>query len=264
MHGLTDISQSYRDLKNSTDLYTANYHYENVDLTALLDELDQNSVIFRRGLPTDRQIQQHDVATVLGMVCYSNVVTIAPTEQFSTNALTMCHRNGWLHADVLDNNLDVINYIFPSPLHRWFIERKLYSFNPTSPEQTTLLQFSTDVIRRFSPLNLRKKRIGPGFVQRPPEAQYQDEFYRCCHELSKGSTVSFPEFGTQEGQVDFYIPGKRWAIELLHEGDGLKEHVGCFSNAGKYKRTLAMEDYIVLDFRVERVVTPHPSLSPNF
>jgi len=53
------------------------------------------------------------------------------------------------------------------------------------------------------------------------EAQYQDEFYRCCHTHSNGSLVTFPEFGTAKGRVDFYIPAKQWGVELLRDGDQL-------------------------------------------
>jgi len=154
-----------------------------------------------------------------------------------------------------------IGYIFPSPLHRWFVEGKLFGFNPTVPPHITLLQFSTEVIRSFSPLNLaNERRIGPGFIQRPLEAQYQDEFYRSCHELSRGSTITFPEFGTAKGRVDFYIPARKWGIELLRDGRALEEHWGRFSSTGIYTTTLALDDYIILDFRVTSVKEHHPSL----
>jgi hypothetical protein len=90
-----------------------------------------------------------------------------------------------------------------------------------------ILEFITDIITIFSPrLISTKRRIGPGCIQRPPEAQYQDEFYRCCHSYSKGSLVTFPEFGTKNGRVDFYISAKHWGVELLRNGDRLEQHSG--------------------------------------
>ena len=51
-------------------------------------------------------------------------------------------------------------------------------------------------------------------------------FYRCCHTLSNGSLVTFPEFGTAKGLgcVDFYIPARHWGTKLLlGDGDQLEK-----------------------------------------
>lgn len=48
-------------------------------------------------------------------------------------------------------------------------------------------------------------RMGPGGIQRQPEALYRDEFYRSCRNYSM--VVTFPEYGiTKTGRSDFYIP----------------------------------------------------------
>ena len=115
------------------------------------------------------------------------------------------------------------------------------------------------VIRLFSPQVLATPRgIGSGFIQRPPEAQYQDEFYRCLHQYSQGGFVTFPEYGTKRGWVDFYIPSKNWAVELLRDGDQLGGHASRFSPSGAYGKTIAITDYIILDFRVTTPQVPHP------
>ena len=116
------------------------------------------------------------------------------------------------------------------------------------------------VIRGFSHRHLcTVRRVGPGFVQRPPEAQFQDEFYRCCHAYSKGSVLTFPEFGSKTGRVDFYIPTKKWGVELLRDGDQLEQHSARFSQTGNYGKTLCLLDHIVLDCRVNNPKLPHPS-----
>lgn len=59
-----------------------------------------------------------------------------------------------------------------------------------SDQLVNLFDFAVAVIRLFSPQALGTGRRGPGFIQRPPEAQYRDEFYRCSHQYSKGSLES--------------------------------------------------------------------------
>jgi hypothetical protein len=116
-----------------------------------------------------------------------------------------------------------------------------------------------DFIHAFSPHALStERRVGPGYIQRPPEAQYQDEFYRCCHIVSNGSLVTFPEFGTKRGRVDFYIPSKRWGVELLRNGDRLEQHSGRFSQTGSYGTSLTVSDYIILDCRTTYPTKSHP------
>ena len=177
------------------------------------------------------------------------------------SALKRCFHNGWLHVDKLGimDSPDDVGYYFPSSLHRWYVEWKLSDvLPPTRFQPTSLLEFVIDVIRLFSPHYLSaKRRIGPGCIQRLPEAQYQDELYRCCYTLSQGSLVTFPEFGTAKGRVDFYIPAKSWGIELLRDGKGLEDHVGRFSATGSYGTTLPLSDYIIVDCRTTRPRAKH-------
>ena len=73
-----------------------------------------------------------------------------------------------------------------------------------------LLALATCVIVWFSCLQLSSlHRVGPLNLQRPPEAQFQDEFYHCCHECSDRSLILFPEFGDATGRIDFYSGSKK-------------------------------------------------------
>ena len=101
-----------------------------------------------------------------------------------------------------------------------------------------------------------------GDVQRPPEAQYQDEFYRCCHLYSQGSLIAFPEFGTAEGRIDFYIPSLKWGVEFLRDGNLLSQHSARFSPSTGSYRGLPMRDYIILDCRTTQPQKPHPGKIP--
>jgi hypothetical protein len=125
----------------------------------------------------------------------------------------------------------------------------------------SILQLALEVIAGFSPRLLSdERRIGPGCIQRPLEAQYQDEFYRVCYAYSNGSLVTLPEHCTTKGRVDLYIPSKEWGLELLRDGNQLEEHSGRFSGSVSYGTTLSASDYIILDCRKTRSKRQHPSM----
>ena len=177
--------------------------------------------IFTRGLPSSRDLQLPPVAHVFFSVLSTGVVTDAEfTAEDDKAALSRCFHKGWLHTDKLDHigRPNEFGYFFSSPLHRWYVEWKLWDTLPATPlEVVDILELIIGVIAKFSPSKLStEQRIGPGCIQRPPRAQYQDEFYRCCHNYSGGSLLTFPEYETAKGQVDFYIPTKR--LSALHEG----------------------------------------------
>jgi len=154
--------------------------------------------------------------------------------------------------------LQIVNVnTFTTHLHQWFIEYYLGTMvpdaNPIADQD--LLSFATKVIQRSSPLQLSSPSASS--TQQPPEAQFQDEWYRCCHLYSKGSLITFPEFGNASGRVDFYIPVKKWGVELLRDGDGLENHSSRFTGTGAYAK-MEFEDYIILDFRTTSPQKPHP------
>jgi len=183
------------------------------------------------------------------------------TTEDNRSALRLCFSKGWLHTDVID---DETEYFFPSSLHRWYTEWKLWGMwdaLDTTYCADNILDFVIKVISLFSPriLSTTQRVTAAGHVQRPPEAQYQDEFYRCCHTHSNGSLVTFPEFGTAKGWVDFYIPVKEWGVELLRNGDQLAQHAGRFSSqTGSYGTILPLKDHIILDCRTTQPKVPHP------
>jgi len=50
--------------------------------------------------------------------------------------------------------------------------------------------------------------------------------------------------------VDFYIPEKKWAIELLRNHDKVDEHISRFKEGGKYHPWLKenmVKDWIIID-----------------
>ncbi|PVF96575.1 hypothetical protein CPB86DRAFT_708701, partial [Serendipita vermifera] len=110
------------------------------------------------------------------------------------------------------------------------------------------------------------RRIGAS-DHRPPEAQYQEEYYRCVHEITDGNVVISPEYaaaaGTRPGRIDFSIPTKKWGIELTRDGSKLKEHASRFADDGAYGQWLQtsdMLDYVLLDFRNTQPIQPHQAI----
>lgn len=227
----------------------------------LLEKLS-SCTIFARGLPSTLKLQDPDFVTVFEAVLCAGVVTDNDfTHPGTKDAISQCFHRGWLHTDKFDGP-NGFGYCFPSRLHHWYVEWKLWGITRTTPptplNTTKLLDFAVTIIRMFSPRVPTRRQIGPGFIQRPPEAQFQDEFYRCCQRYSKGSLVTFPEYGTKNGRVDFYIPSKEWGIELLRDGDRLEQHSIRFSSTGAYGGTLSLSDYIILDFRTKTPTKRHP------
>jgi len=217
--------------------------------------------IFKRGLPLNTDLQDPATARIFSAVLRRGFVkNNDPNLQSDEKAaIKQCYRNGWLHADLVDGT---IGYFFSSPLHSWYIEWKLWgSVDQIQAEfqANNLLELVINVIRLFSPSHLStKRRLGPGCIQRPPEAQYQDELYRCCHAFSEGLLLTLPEFGSAKGRVDFYVPAKHWGIELVRDGDRLASHWGRFSNGGSYTVSLPLTDYIIVDCRTTRPRQGHP------
>ena len=214
--------------------------------------------VFRRGLPPDDALRVPAVACVFSAVlCTGSVQSTDFTAEDNSSALQLCFSEGWLHTDYIDNKTQ---YFFPSSLHRWYVEWKLWGVLDTTFHASNILDFVIDVISIFSPqMLLTTRRVSAAGHQRSPQAQYQYEFYRCCHTRSNGSLVTFPEFGTAKGRVEFYIPAKQWGVELVRDGDRLAQHSGRFSSqTGTYGTTLPLTDHIILDCRTTTPRLPQP------
>jgi len=212
----------------------------------------------RRGLPLDDNLRVPAVACVFSSVlCTGSVQDTDFTTEDNGGALQLCFSKGWLHTDTID---DETEYFFPSSLHRWYIEWKLCGVLDTTFHADNILDFVIDVISIFSPrmLSTTRRVSAAGHVQQPLEAQYQDEFYRCCHTRSNGSLVTFPEFGTAKERADFYIPAKQWGVELLRDANQLVQHSRRFSSPTGSYGTTSLTDYIILDCRTTQPRVPHP------
>lgn len=104
---------------------------------------------------------------------------------------------------------------------------------------------------------MKSRSIRAGVNQTQPEAQYQDEFYRCAHRISRGA-ILHSEFGTGTGRVDFHVFSRQWGIELIRDGDRLAQHFERFDAQGAYGANLVLKDWIILDFRTTTPRVAHP------
>ena len=130
----------------------------------------------------------------------------------------------------------------------------------------TVLQLAIAVIGKFNPSQLSdpERRVGDSSTACPPEAQYQQEFYRAFVDVV-GPAYTSPEYGTErgahKGRIDFFIRSKKWGIGLLRDGSNLQEHSSRFGEEGAYGMWIpsnAMVDYLILDFRSNRPQVAHP------
>ncbi|KAL4783696.1 hypothetical protein BJX76DRAFT_357720 [Aspergillus varians] len=173
-----------------------------------------------------------------------------------------CYELGWLHSDqtksyAIENPKMVC--FFPSRLHEKFVEYILYT---SQPRPFPLEQFASTtalcgaIIRRFSQKNLMSSveiELAPSRSCRPPEAQFQDEFYRCFFSVvGYGVGLSSEWSRAGGGRIDFRVVDPGWGVEILRDGDRLSDHCNRFEPGGAYHPWIAqgyLTDWLILDFR---------------
>ena len=159
---------------------------------------------------------------------------------------------------------------------RYYFKRMFPTRSETTP--SSLRELLKSVISNMSCTVLMNSAANPGDF--PKESVFQRLFMEglalytppycsICFELSK----IFPSDtmdNSQEAIMDFYLNGSsRWGIELLVNGDGIGKHISRFTPPnGKYV-SLAVDDYVVVDFRRNATGQPtniskHPNLVSVF
>jgi hypothetical protein len=188
-------------------------------------------------------------------------------EDVDEEALKRCIREGWVHSDIVNQqgHGSQERCVFPSPLHSSCLAWRLQPQHDVCNFQT-IHKMALVVIKNFKPSRLRAPLlIGSGFRDRPLEAVYQDEFYRALYKTTDGATITTPEYsstsGDSLGRIDFFVPSKKWGVEILRDGQALPEHHSRFGIHGVYGQWLRggeMEDFILIDFRLKTPKKPHP------
>jgi hypothetical protein len=102
----------------------------------------------------------------------------------------------------------------------------------------TIHSLCMKVLEHFSKKNLQhyiQGKLSTAAKLRPLEAQYQDEFYRAFNTIIGRSVPISSEWSQKgDGRVDFWIPQKRWGIELLRDHNQVTEHCNRFKEGGQY------------------------------
>ena len=220
-----------------------------IHMAELLKSLSSSSA-FSRGLPTIGNLQDTSIADVFRDVLLTGSIVVDESfdqpSKVAKSPLRRCFEYGWLHNEVITPTQAA--YTFASPLHKRYVQCMLLgNLEEGTISENRIEDFVIAVIRRFIPLNLSAPRTFGATTQSAPETRFRDEFYRACMSHTKGCVLSFPEFGTQRGRIDFFIPLKKWGIGLLCNGDR--------NDGGEYGQWIAdqkMDDYRIVDFRTQR------------
>lgn len=243
---------------------------KNSCLRSFIAEIKSEST-FIRGLPTNDELSKIEGLTSVlrrvvaeGSLAKSDVT--GPQEE---TALNECFQRGWVHTE-LDDNFQRI-HILASPLHELQLSWTLFPEDHAPPFKT-VYDFAVAAIKIFRPSRFTapKRRAGPAFQPRPPEAQYQDEFYRAADKVTEGSVRLSPEFfsarGTQGGRYDLFVAAKGWSIKILRDGIQTADRAAHFGSDGAYgvwmRSGEEISDHIILDFGTEMPQKTHEGESP--
>jgi hypothetical protein len=186
-----------------------------------------------------------------------NLSLVSLTDHKTENeldALTECYEKAWICCSATADSEPV--FFFASPLHRWSAGLAIWQENePITCREVNILDFVLRVVKSFSASRLfPTHQIHSSYVQHLPGPQCPQEFYRCC---DPRNVQIFPDFGSRPGHVDFYIPAKRWAIELLY-GEENTTREPCMRFSGVYSHPcMPISDHMILDCRQNRPTRGH-------
>ncbi|GAB1200261.1 hypothetical protein APSETT444_009631 [Aspergillus pseudonomiae] len=225
----------------------------------VLDDLKDDAQVFEyvrntgvsRSFPTGTHLT-HEASEALSKILLEGNMLWDDNDA----GLGKCYERGWVQrmpwGDMEAHDVAVL----PSRLHEKWLEYIIgKTARPLPARFNKLDELCLEVLSTFSTMNLRHavqgKKISTAAKCRPLEAQYQDEFYRSFSlVVGRGVPICSEWTRTGDGQVDFYIPGKKWAIELLRDHDRVNEHISRFKEGGKYHPWLKeneVEHWIIID-----------------
>ncbi|KAF7984925.1 hypothetical protein HWV62_9831 [Athelia sp. TMB] len=188
-----------------------------------------------RGLPGSAALRDPGVASVLRAILQHGSVADADTD---TGALQTCHENGWVFSAASGPEGEHVVYVLPSPLHRAYLE---WALPPSAGALASRFRAPVDlavaVVRGLRPARLAGTHRE---VNDAPAGGYRDEFYRALFDATDGCVrVSSESSATDGARADFFVPARKWGIELLRDGRRMQER---FRGDGAYGAWLAPAD----------------------
>lgn len=219
-----------------------------------------------RGLPESVELSNDPAMSAMFRLLLRDGQLFEQDHPKFRDAMQRAHKLGYIYAQA--SSPSKRGFVLPTPLHTASLSWMLVPSQIDLPED--LMGLVLKVVGRFkySQLTLPVRRAGDSDTlgtSRPPEVQYQDEFYRALHDFTHGGVQVSPEFATaagasKAGRIDFFIDSRKWGIEITRDGKKLREHSDRFGSRGAYGQWIEsgeMSDYILLDCRASKPVKHH-------
>lgn len=245
-----------------------------------LDEGLASAKAFTRGLPKlDQAIPERIVTVLIRMIDPGFIIlddNVKMDEELKRAAAEV-QKRGWayVHRGKLSTGGYQNVMTAASPLHVMWLQWLLAKTSVPSPELRSmdLDTFWRKVVFAFSSSVLHERHsMVPTPFKTFAEAQFQNESYRASYAVTRGYMTLSPEYSTprellKQGRIDFFIKDKKWGIEILRDGDKMNPHIARFLQEGAYHpwvATGAIEEYVLLDFRMTKPTIPHPGFQRLF
>ena len=131
---------------------------------------------FGRGLPTSEELCKIGVADVFRDLLINGSIDHGGSQY--NLAVEWCHKKGFIQSNAFEEQ---VYYVLPSPLHEAYLSWRLMPSDLVIPH-VTILDLAITVICRFNPSQLLSppRRLKGRENNKPPEAQYQKEFFLSC------------------------------------------------------------------------------------
>lgn len=196
---------------------------------------------------------------VLSAICFTGGLTIKEIAMLlpTYDDFQICKTiKGLVEKFLLVENVDEhcdSKFAFPAKLIQdFYLRHKFGATIRPSQEEKTFDAFIEEVLALMDGKTLRNCMSKSSNGCRL-EAAYQKEFYRVAYQLLGDGIISCEAgalFGTK-GRIDFWInDNRKWAVELLRDGDRLDDHVKRMTPDGKYGAIVReATNTLIIDFR---------------
>lgn len=155
---------------------------------------------------------------------------------------------------------------FSAPIMRMILIHRLFTAPGGSlrSESISFQEFLIRTIERMDPSMLQTS-LGLGQTSRLLERTWQMGWYKAATTAVPSHATVSADVGAIFGSVgylDFYVNGDlNWGIELLREGDRMKQYAKRFIEDGAYA-VIPLKEWVIIDFRHHSKAVQDPQ--PNF